>query len=91
MTMTMKPIDAAAHGFASAAGDLLLVALREMMEADPTAVAGMERLTSAGGLFTVRAVFAPSTGLGQIAIELASPAGEVCSVMSCELQADPLQ
>lgn len=71
--------------FMQAAAELLQVAIEEARMADAEAVTGLERLLRAGGLLTLRATLAPSTGLAQLAVDIAAPNGETCQLMAVTL------
>lgn len=81
----MKPHEAETC-FLQAAADLLEVAISQAMERDPRAAAGLDRLLRNGGLLSLRATLAPSTGLAQLAVEVISPSGVTHQLMATSLE-----
>lgn len=77
--------------FLTASADLLQQALEEARKEDPAGVEGLAAMLRAGGMVTLRATFAPSTHIAQIAVDVIEPNGRTHQLMNTDLQNSILQ
>lgn len=77
--------------YLAACADLLNQAISEARQEDPEGARGLASMLQAGGLISLRSIFAPSTGLVQICIDITEPSGTTHQLMSAEIQRQALQ
>ena len=77
--------------FLSASADLLQEAIAAARAEDPHGVQGLAEILRAGGLVTLIATLAPSTGLAQINVEISEPNGATHQLSRCELTREVVQ
>ncbi len=77
--------------FMNAAASVLQAAIEQAGAEDQTAADGLVSMLRRGGLVTIRASFAPLTGLAQLAVDIVEPSGNAHTLMSVELRRTVLQ
>lgn len=74
--------------FLRSAADLISSALEDARETDPDGLAGLQACLAAGGMITLRATFAPSSGLASMSVLVSEPSGTEHVLSACELERD---
>jgi hypothetical protein len=82
----MKHLSNPQANFLNAAAQLIADAVQDARRTDPKGLAGLNDCLAAGGLITVRGMFAPSTGLASLAVIVTEPNGIEHVMSTCELQ-----
>lgn len=81
----------AERAFMDAAARLIEQAVAEAGRTDREGLEGLAACLKAGGMITLRATIAPTTGLGQMAVEIVEPCGRRHQLMSAELKRMAMQ
>lgn len=83
--------DAHIPEFMNAAANLLQAAIEQARAEDQAAADELASLLRCGGMVSIRASFAPMTGLAQLAVEIVEPSGNAHTLMAAELHRTVLQ
>lgn len=73
------------QAFLAAGASVLEDAIAEARAIDPEGVKGLGKLLASGGIVRLQCSLAPSTGLAEVAVDIAAPNGETHRLMAAEL------
>ncbi len=74
------------HDFIAAAGALVEAAIQPIKRTQPDDYEGLRMCLKVGGMVSLRATFAPSTGLAQLAVDIIEPSGQTHCLMTTSLE-----